>query len=148
MTASKVPGGAEGCFGSICNLTRPFVAFSTFCAHTASTSLVNECDGGTQLDIVMVVCAWAAIDQQANTAKLDGDNGVLPETYIETHIPSSQTPDVTALSGHQLGCSVKVFCGGRGKAACAAATGAATRPLPSGSSPPGGRALQVWHISP
>ena len=70
MTASKVPGAAAGAFGSIWNLTRPLVAFSTFWAQTASTSLVRRCDGGTQLDIVkVVVWEWAADDQPTNVAK-------------------------------------------------------------------------------
>jgi hypothetical protein len=66
-TASKVPWGADGCFGSIVNLTRPLVAFSTFCAQTASTSRVSECVGGTQLDIVMVVWAEAPAPMPART---------------------------------------------------------------------------------
>ena len=56
--------------GSIWNLTRPLVAFSTCWAQTASTSLVSRCDGDTQLDIVrVVVWEWAADDQPTNVAK-------------------------------------------------------------------------------
>src|SRR5262249_42042294 len=68
-TASKVPGAAEGCLGSICSLTRPLVAFSTCCPQTASTSLVSRWLGDTQLDMVrVVVCAAAGHDMSASTA--------------------------------------------------------------------------------
>src|SRR5215813_10702648 len=57
-TASKVPGGAEGCLGSICSFTRPLVAFSTSFAHPWSTTAVRWCWGDTHEDIVSVV-VWA-----------------------------------------------------------------------------------------
>src|SRR5215470_3715418 len=59
-TASNVPGGAEGCLGSIVNFTRPFVAFSTSAAQPCRTLAVRWCCGETQDDIVsVVVCACA-----------------------------------------------------------------------------------------
>ena len=58
-TASKVPGGAEGCLGSIWSFTRPPVAFSTSFAQPWSTTLVRWCCGDTHEDIVSVVCASA-----------------------------------------------------------------------------------------
>src|SRR6516165_154561 len=60
LTASNVPGAADGCLGSICSLTRPLVAFSTCCPQTPSTSLVSRWLGDTQLDIVSVVVCAAA----------------------------------------------------------------------------------------
>ena len=63
FTASKVPGGAEGCFGSIVNFTRPFVTLSASFAQPCSTTLVRWCCGDTHEDIVSVVWAsagWAA----------------------------------------------------------------------------------------
>src|SRR5215813_2059954 len=62
-TASKVPGGAEGCLGSIVNLTRPPVAFSTSFAQPCSTTAVRWCWGETHDDIVRVVwprAGWAS----------------------------------------------------------------------------------------
>src|SRR5438034_578669 len=58
-TASKVPGGADGCFGSIWNFTRPFVTFSTSFAQPCRTTAVMWCWGDTHEDIVSVVCASA-----------------------------------------------------------------------------------------
>ena len=68
LTASKVPGGAEGCLGSIWNLTRPLVAFSTCSPHTTTTFLVRGWDGDTQLDMVIVVWAVAGVGRPASEA--------------------------------------------------------------------------------
>src|SRR5262244_849418 len=57
-TASKVPGGADGCFGSIVNFTRPLVAFSASVAQPCTTLAVRWCWGETHDDIVSVV-VWA-----------------------------------------------------------------------------------------
>ena len=55
-----MPGGADGCLGSMVNLTRPSVAFSTSFAQPCSTVLVRWCWGDTHEDIVsVVVCASA-----------------------------------------------------------------------------------------
>ncbi len=64
-----MPGGAEGCFGSIVNLTRPLVAFSTSVAQPCSTTLVRWCWGETHEDIVsVVVCASAGAAVMARTS--------------------------------------------------------------------------------
>ena len=71
MTASKVPGGAEGCFGSIWNLTRPLVAFSTSLAQPCKTTAVRWCCGDTHDDMVSVVWAtagWATAMKLAASA--------------------------------------------------------------------------------
>ena len=68
LTASKVPGGADGCFGSIWSLTRPLVAFSTCSPQTTTTFLVSGCVGDTQLDMVSVVWAVADMGRPASEA--------------------------------------------------------------------------------
>src|SRR5687767_7802449 len=68
FTASKVPGGAEGCLGSIWILMRPLVAFSTFSPQTTTTFLVRGWVGDTQLDMVSVVWAVAEIGSPASEA--------------------------------------------------------------------------------
>src|SRR5262245_59525162 len=108
FTASKVPGGAEGCFGSICSLTRPLLAFSTFCAQTAKTSFVSECDGGTQLDIVRVVCAATVMGQPPNAIRLKAAMACPRKPVVPRMF---RPPTLPALNGHQLTGSVKVFCG-------------------------------------
>ncbi len=53
-----MPGGADGCFGSIVSFTRPPVAFSTSFAQPWSTTAVRWCVGPTHDDMVSVV--WAS----------------------------------------------------------------------------------------
>src|SRR5439155_7061217 len=62
-TASKVPGGADGCLGSIVNFTRPFVAFSASLAQLCSRR-VTWCCGETHEDMVSVV-VWACAGRAA-----------------------------------------------------------------------------------
>src|SRR4029078_10428689 len=107
LTASKVPGAAEGCLGSICSLTRPLVAFSTFCAQALSTSLVSRCDGGTQVDIVRVVSAAATVVHVAKPATLRAAAIGSAKRRTRNILASSHL--LRHQSGHQPARSVKRF---------------------------------------
>src|SRR5690348_12911982 len=76
-TASKVPGGADGCLGSIVNFTRPLVAFSTSLAQPCRTVAVRWCCGDTQDDIVsVVVCAVAGATSARLVSSTAITNGI------------------------------------------------------------------------
>ena len=66
--------GADGCLGSIWNLTRPLVAFSTFWRPDRQHVLGQQVLGGTQLDIVSTVCA-DAVGCATDKAKRRGKRG-------------------------------------------------------------------------
>src|SRR5207248_4860311 len=108
MTASNVPGAAEGCLGSICSLTRPLVAFSTCSPQTASTFLVSGWEGDTQLDMVSVV--WAAAGGEgiaaavASAAAVRNDAAVRrgigqhsPDAWCRKSLPPGLTRGVAGL---------------------------------------------------